>query len=614
MAEYIFDAQSNYGWGLSLNMTGKAPAVAKRIFATYADALDYVNNFKDSAIPGLQLSVINDTDDTKNGIYFVSKIGTKAADGSRANDGVLVKDSGFCSISVNTYDDAVKEIKVDATTSEVKNLGQIIYIKTATGTVGQADYKPAGAYVVTGATTLEKLGTSISGDLSSDVAGIRTDLGTRPENTQDAFTEIGGLKALVGTTAVATQIDKAIKDLDVEDTKENGKYVTSVTQTDGKITAIKDTLATSLQSNNTKPITSGAVYTAFDALNKAVVKSIKSGNAEAVTPVNGVATITYDERLNETSTNAPQTKSVWTAFNTAQNAAADAYKKSKLSILTPDTISDASVLKRYVFYQGRNPQDPTNTPGTVVGTIDIPKDLVVTSGKLVIGDGNNGTTLGKQYLKLDIGNGEPVYIAVGDLVDAYVEGEYLSISEGNVLSVDIDAVDAKLAEDESAVGGRIKAVEEDVANVVSHTDEELGKLVADRQGSLSTLVKKNKDAIKTLNGAISVPGSVANKTFEVVESLIEGVELNGSKSSLYQAAQNANSALQEIRPGNENQLTVAEDENDSTIITLTPVTVSSDELVKIGTKDEVPGSTSKLLTAGVAKEYIDNKWDWEIID
>lgn len=246
MAEYIFDAQSNYGWGLSLNMTGKAPAVAKRIFATYADALDYVNNVDDSAIPGLQLSVINDTDDTKNGIYFVSKIGTKAADGSRANDGVLVKDSGSGAISVGTYAEALTKIKVDATTSEVKNLGQVIYIKTATGTVGQADYKPAGAYVVTGATTLEKLGTSISGDLSSDVAGIRTDLGTRPENTQDAFTEIGGLKALVGTTAVATQIDNAIKALDVEDTDGDGKYVTGVTQTDGKITVAKDTLATSL--------------------------------------------------------------------------------------------------------------------------------------------------------------------------------------------------------------------------------------------------------------------------------------------------------------------------------------------------------------------------------
>lgn len=601
--ETIFANQINNGWLNTFKANKKLPVIAKRLFATYASAKKFVDTSTDTAIPGLVLSVFNDPDPSKNGIYFVKQ----AAGVDGATVGILEPaGAGAGSISVNTYADALKEIKVDATTQEVKNLGQVIYIKTATGTVGQADYKPAGAYVVTGATTLEKLGTSISGDLSSDVAGIRTDLGTRPENTQDVFTEIGGLKALVGTTAVATQIDNAIKDLDVEDTKENGKYVTGVTQTDGKITAIKDTLATSLQSNNTKPITSGAVYTAFDALNKAVVKSIKSGNAEAVTPVDGVATITYDAELNENSTNAPQTNVVYNRIKSVEQRLQATAKGASVSVVSRAITAEdgdelKTILKRYTIYQGEE-----QTTENVVGTIDIPKDLVVTSGELVIGDGNNGTTLGVQYLKLNIGNGEPVYIKVGDLVDAYVEGEYLSISEGNVLSVDIDAVDAKLAEDESAVGGRIKAVEEDVANVVSHTDEELGKLVADRQGSLSTLVKKNKDAIKTLNDVISVPGSVANKTFEVVESLIEGVELNGSKSSLYQAAQNANSALQEIRPGNENQLTVAEDENDSTIITLTPVVAVLADLEE-GTNPE------KLLTAGVAKEYIDNKWDWEII-
>lgn len=589
MAEYIFDAQSNYGWGLSLNMTGKAPAVAKRIFATYADALDYVNNFNDSAIPGLQLSVINDTDDTKNGIYFVSKIGTKAADGSRANDGVLVKDSGSGAISVSNYAEALTKIKVDATTQEVKNLGQIIYVKTATGTAGAEDYKAAGAYVVTGAASLEKLGTtSASGDFSTDIANLRTDLG-------NLSTTVDG-------------IDKTVDN--INDVK--------IPELEEEIKGVSEGFNTFAEQYNTYK--TEALDPAIETVNNhttelgKVVKTISAGG-NTINPVGGVATITYDAVLNDSSTNAPQTKTVWAAYNSISTQVSGLGKRSKLSILTPDTISDASVLKRYVFYQGRDAQDPTNTPGTVVGTIDIPKDLVVTSGELVIGDGNNGTTLGVQYLKLNIGNGEPVYIKVGDLVDAYVEGEYLSISEGNVLSVDIDAVDAKLAEDESAVGGRIKAVEEDVANVVSHTDEELGKLVADRQGSLSTLVKKNKDAIKTLNDVISVPGSISNKTFEVVENLIDGsAELNGSKSSLYQVAQNANSALQEIKSGNENQLTVAEDENDSTIITLTPVTVSSDELVKIGTKDEVPGSTSKLLTAGVAKEYIDNKWDWEIID
>lgn len=603
MAEYIFDAQVNAGWGLSLNMTGKAPAVAKRIFATYAHALDYVNDFKDSAIPGLQLSVINDPDDTKNGIYFVSKIGTKAADGSSANDGVLIKDSGSGAISVNTYEDAVKKIKVDATTSEVKNLGQIIYIKTATGTVGQADYKPAGAYVVTGATTLEKLGTSISGDLSSDVTGIRTDLGTRPENTQDAFTEIGGLKTLVGTTAVATQIDNAIKALDVEDTNEKGKYVTGVTQTDGKITAIKDILATSLESGNTKPITSGAVHTAFDGLDKAVVKSIKSGSAEAVTPVDGVATITYDSALNDNSTNAPQTKTVWTAFNTAQNAAVDAYKKSKLSILTPDTISDASVLKRYVFYQGRNAQDPTNTPGTVVGTIDIPKDLVVTSGELVIGDGNNGTILDKQYLKLNIGNGEPVYIAVGDLVDAYVEGDYLSISEGNVLSVDIDAVDAELAKETSAVGNRIHELESDFGTLLKEdytVEDSLYKIIADVTTDLLSGDNLQEHALlelKAVADAAYTPGGDKIAREDLDESTQDSLD-------------HADNAIVRLRTSNENQLNIPGSGID---VTITPVTVSSDELVKVGTKDEVVGSPEKLLTAGVAKEYIDSLWEWEII-
>lgn len=84
MAEYIFPAQVNYGWGLSLNMTGKAPAVTKRIFETYEDALAYVNDANDSAIAGLTLTVMNDTED-KNGVYFVAKVGSSVG----ANDGVL---------------------------------------------------------------------------------------------------------------------------------------------------------------------------------------------------------------------------------------------------------------------------------------------------------------------------------------------------------------------------------------------------------------------------------------------------------------------------------------------------------------------------------------------
>lgn len=75
MAEYKTTDQNNYGWGLTLEMTGKAPAVAKRIFETLADAQAYADDVNDSAIAGLQLSVINDSDTNKNGIYFVKSIG-----------------------------------------------------------------------------------------------------------------------------------------------------------------------------------------------------------------------------------------------------------------------------------------------------------------------------------------------------------------------------------------------------------------------------------------------------------------------------------------------------------------------------------------------------------
>lgn len=74
MAEKIFDAQSNYGWGLTLNMTGKAPAVSKRIFDTLADAQAFANDYNDSAIEGLLLSVVADGDN--NGAYFVKSIKT----------------------------------------------------------------------------------------------------------------------------------------------------------------------------------------------------------------------------------------------------------------------------------------------------------------------------------------------------------------------------------------------------------------------------------------------------------------------------------------------------------------------------------------------------------
>ncbi len=78
MSEYKFPNQVNYGWGLTLDRTSKTPLESKRIFDTLASAKEYVNNFKDSAIPGLTISVINDGDN--NGLYYVYKIKSNSND------------------------------------------------------------------------------------------------------------------------------------------------------------------------------------------------------------------------------------------------------------------------------------------------------------------------------------------------------------------------------------------------------------------------------------------------------------------------------------------------------------------------------------------------------
>ena len=89
---YKFDAQINYGWGLTLNMTGKAPEVSKRIFDTYEHMMYYVNDYNDSCIEGLTLTVMADGE--KNGVYFVDKIGTEGENKEFANDGHVVKLGG----------------------------------------------------------------------------------------------------------------------------------------------------------------------------------------------------------------------------------------------------------------------------------------------------------------------------------------------------------------------------------------------------------------------------------------------------------------------------------------------------------------------------------------
>ena len=93
--------------------------------------------------------------------------------------------------------------------------------------------------------------------------------------------------------------------------------------------------------------------------------------------------------------------------------------------------SSASYAKVYTIKQD----------GNVVGTINIPKDMVVQSGQIV--ENPSGQTAGK-YLELTLANSDnsKVYISVSDLTDVYTIQEkaaqvQLAINESNQISATI---------------------------------------------------------------------------------------------------------------------------------------------------------------------------------
>lgn len=120
-----FNGMTKYGWPLTFQMTGKFPLLAKRIFPTYAAAEAYINDLNDTAIPGIILTVVDDTTESNNGAYFVKSV--KTSDG---NSGLLVK------MGSETVSD------LQALTQRVTALeNKVFKVVLTTGQFG-GDYKP----------------------------------------------------------------------------------------------------------------------------------------------------------------------------------------------------------------------------------------------------------------------------------------------------------------------------------------------------------------------------------------------------------------------------------------------------------------------------------------
>ena len=104
-----------------------------------------------------------------------------------------------------------------------------------------------------------------------------------------------------------------------------------------------------------------------------------------------------------------------------------------LTITLESSEDDPDYAKVYTLKQG----------GVEVGTINIPKDLVIKSGKLVHGTWNGETFIEDEQgediaIKLVLNNDDVIYINAKDLVDVYTAGDGIDI-ENNVISIKRDA-------------------------------------------------------------------------------------------------------------------------------------------------------------------------------
>ncbi len=219
-------------------MTGKAPAVAKRIWNTYADALAYVNDYKDSAIEGLRLTVIADPDKKKNGVYYIEKAGTSKKEGGvdvANNDGILSKVGPIYTQTATNYSEAM-------TFANEWTVGQLIKVSSEQ-TIGEQTYR-AGFYIVEGTGTISALATSSGADadlgaLTARVSTLETNSVDKTTYTTDKTELENKISKKVDSSALIAHEDDKVKHITAEErTNWNNAYTNAETYVNNKITEL----------------------------------------------------------------------------------------------------------------------------------------------------------------------------------------------------------------------------------------------------------------------------------------------------------------------------------------------------------------------------------------
>ena len=298
-----------------------------------------------------------------------------------------------------------------------------------------------------------------------------------------------------GTAAYTVNIPDVSGFMDKIANASGGKIVTSTSagQVAESATAISD-LATNAFVGT---IPSGASSTTVTAYAKEVADSKDS----AITAAQSAADAAQSDvdALETLVGEIPSTADATTVVGYIDEAVADATSDSEVELTEAQTPT-TGYLKTYVLSQG----------GSEVGKIDIPKDLVVTSGEIVVNP--QGQPAGT-YLKLTIANQtEPVYINVADLCDVYTAEAsasqvQLAISNTNEISAEI--VDGSV--DTDALGTSAVTTAKIADDAVTAAKVSISAHTESQTASTDGLAI----SVTTTDGQVSaVSGSIAQNTYD----------------------------------------------------------------------------------------------------
>ena len=365
-------------------------------------------------------------------------------------------------------------------------------------------------------------------------------MGGTPDANYDTIKEIANaLVKLNGASDVAGSVAKAVADalaaaksytdtqiqsLDVDDAAVVGSYVSAVSETDGKIKVTRAELPTVAEIKS-----EGQAIVAVKE-DKGVISATAGDIAAAHVTIADAAghftAGTVEAALEELYSQAGAGSKV-----TVEEAAG----------------TEEGVLKVYTVKQG----------GAEVGKINIPKDLVVTSGSVVKGNWVDGvfteseTGTGTALKLVIVNQTDPVYINTLDLVKDHTGGNGINISDTNVVSVVVDPSSEFLSV--GADGVKVSGVSAHVAAEIAKLDASVNSTsgtfvtvgVVETDGKVTSVTvtedniakasdlttevarakaaeKVNANAIAVLNGNAATAGSVAKAVADAKSELIGG--------------------------------------------------------------------------------------------